>query len=69
MDELIRQISQKINVSEDQARQAVEMVVGFLKHKLPPSVAGQVEAVAKGGNVDLAGDAMKQVGDLFGGKK
>ena len=35
MDELIKQVVQKAGVSEDQAKQAVETVLDFLKDKLP----------------------------------
>ena len=35
MDDLIRQMTQRFNLSEEQAKQAIEMVTGFIKQKLP----------------------------------
>lgn len=35
MDELVRQVTQRTGISEEQARTAVETVVGFLKERLP----------------------------------
>jgi hypothetical protein len=51
----------------------VEVVLNFVKQKLPPAVAGQVEAVLEG-NVDLSDgigldDAAGLLGGLLGGKK
>ena len=39
MDELVRQVAEKVGVSEDKARVAVETVVNFLKEKLPAPLA------------------------------
>lgn len=64
MDELIKLVSSKAGISEAQAKQAVETVLGFLKDKLPQPVAGQVEAALKG---DVGGVAGK-LGGLFGKK-
>jgi len=60
MDELVKQIAQKVGISPDQARQAVTMVVDFLKTKLPAPIANQVQAVLSGG--------MPNLGGLFGKK-
>jgi uncharacterized protein (DUF2267 family) len=59
MDELVKLVSGKVGISEAQARQAVEVVLGYLKDKLPAPVAGQVEAALKGG--------MGGLGDVAGG--
>jgi uncharacterized protein (DUF2267 family) len=64
MDELIKMVSSKAGITEAQAKEAVETVLGFLKDKLPPPVAGQVDAVLKG---DLGGVA-GALGGLFGKK-
>jgi hypothetical protein len=53
--------------------QAVDVVLNFLKQKLPPTIAGQVDAVLAG-NVDLSDgigldDAAGLLGGLLGGKK
>lgn len=69
MDELIKRITEKTGISEDQARSAVNMVAGFLKERLPGPLAGQVENVLSGGGgmTDKLGDAASKVGNIFGG--
>lgn len=65
MDELVKTVANKVGISEAQAKQAVEIVMGFLKDKLPEPLAGQIEGALKGdvsGLGDLAGD----LGKLFG---
>jgi hypothetical protein len=69
MDELIKRITEKTGISEDQARSAVNMVAGFLKEKLPAPLAGQVDNVLGGGGgvTDPLSDAASKVGSIFGG--
>ena len=69
MDEIIKRITEKTGISEDQARSAVNTVAGFLKEKLPAPLAGQVDNVLSGagGMTDTLGDAAAKVGNLFGG--
>lgn len=59
MDELVKMVAAKVGISEAQAKQAVETVLGFLKDKLPEPIAGQLDAAIEG---DLGG-----LGDLAGG--
>ena len=59
MDELVKMVAAKVGISEAQAKQAVETVLGFLKDKLPEPIAGQLDAALEG---DLSG-----LGDLAGG--
>jgi uncharacterized protein (DUF2267 family) len=66
MDELIKQVVQKAGVSEDQAQQAVETVLDFLKEKLPAPIATQIEAVLSGGEMPDLGDIGKKLGGLLG---
>ena len=49
MDALVKLVSQKVGISEDQARMAVTTVLGFLKEKLPAPIASQIDAVISGG--------------------
>ncbi len=65
MEELIKQVAQKIGVSEKQAKQAVEMVVGFLKDKLPAPVASQIDSVLAGGEVPDVEGLGKKLGGLL----
>lgn len=67
MDELIKQISKKVGISEAQAKQAVDMVLSTLKDKLPAPLASQVEAALSGDLGDV-GDVLGGVGGLFGKK-
>ena len=48
MDELIKQVTAKTGISEDQARTAVTTVLGFLKNKLPAQIAGKIESAISG---------------------
>lgn len=71
MDELIKLVTQKVGIPADQARQAVETVMDFLKDKLPAPVAGQIEGLLAngGGNVaDVAKNLTQGLGGLFGKK-
>jgi hypothetical protein len=65
MDELVKLVSKKVGINEEQARQAVETVLGFLKEKLPEPISGQLEAAVEGNLGDL-GDLAGSVGKLFG---
>jgi len=67
MEELINLVSQKTGLSKDKAKVAVDTVVNFLKKKLPPAIAGQLDAILAGGK--LPGDITKGLGGLLGGKK
>lgn len=67
MDELIKRITEKTGISEDQARSAVNTVSNFLKEKLPAPIAGQIDIVLSGGGMtDKLGDAAAKVGNIFG---
>ena len=68
MEELIKQVSAKTGISEEQARGAVTTVLGFLKDRLPEPIAGQLDNVVAGGG-GLAGglgDIAGKVGGIFG---
>ena len=65
MDELVKMVADKVGISEAQAQQAVEMVMGFLKDKLPEPIAGQLDAALEG-DVSGLGDLAGGLGKLFG---
>lgn len=74
MDEMVKLLSQKLGLSEAVARQAVEIVIGFLKTKLPAPIAGQLDSILAGKTPDLDSDSLLDkgkdlLGGLFGGKK
>ncbi len=66
-------VAKKVGIPQDKAKQSVVVVLEMLKKKLPPTVAGQLDAVIAG-NVDLSDgigldDAAGLLGGLLGGKK
>jgi hypothetical protein len=65
MDELIKLVVEKAGISEAQAKQAVDTVLGFLKQQLPEPIAGQIDAVMKGDLSGLSG-LLGNVGGLGG---
>jgi hypothetical protein len=71
--EIAALVTKKVGIPADKAEQAVDVVLNFVKQKLPPAIAGQVDAVLDG-NVDLSDgigldDAAGLLGGLLGGKK
>ena len=48
MDELVNLVVQKTGIPESAAKQAVEVVLGYLKQKLPAPIAGQIDAAVSG---------------------
>lgn len=75
MEELIKQVTERTGISEQQARGAVDTVLGFLKTRLPEPLAGQLDGLvggatgAAGGIAGAAGDVLGGLGGMFGGKK
>ena len=74
MDQLVQTIKERTGISEDQARQAIQMTIDFVKTKLPPPVASQVDSVLgeNGSNLDqMSGHAQNAFGAInnFFGKK
>jgi hypothetical protein len=75
MDELIKQVVERTGISEQQARGAVDTVLGFLKARLPEPIAGQLDGLASGagsaagGLADKAGDLLGGLGGMLGGSK
>jgi hypothetical protein len=72
MDQLVNEISTRTGITQDQARQAVQMAVDFVKQKLPPALASQVDGVLGGTNsgdmAQQAQQALGGLGDMFGKK-
>ncbi|MBS1550632.1 MAG: hypothetical protein JST15_01020 [Bacteroidetes bacterium] len=67
MDEVIKLVTDKTGISPDQAKSAVETVMGFLKDKLPAGISEQVEGLMSGKDVTggIAGMA-KGIKDKLG---
>lgn len=68
MDELIKQITAKTGISEDQARTAITTVTGFLKDKLPAPIGAQIDNLMSGagGVSGTMGDLASKAGSLLG---
>ena len=65
MDELVKMVADKTGISTEQARMAVDIVVDFIKQKMPGSTGEQLDALLEGGN---PADLLGSLGGLFGGK-
>lgn len=80
MDELVKMVTEQLNLPEEVARQAVELVLGQLKDKFPAPIASQIDNLMSGGadladlgNLDLGNlsegkDLLGKLGGLLGGK-
>ena len=57
MKELINTIVQKTGISQENAQKAVQVMLGFLKTKLPAPLAGQVDSVLSANPVAVGAQA------------
>ena len=64
MDQVIQMVKERAGIGEDQARTAVETVLGELRKRLPEPIAGQLEGVLDGDGG--ARDAIGQLGGVLG---
>jgi len=72
MQKLVDLVVAKTGLSQDQAQAAVQTVVDHIKSKLPPSIAGQVDALIEGDGSGIEGEvenlAKGALGSFFGSK-
>ncbi|HET89396.1 MAG TPA: hypothetical protein ENN99_01445 [Chloroflexi bacterium] len=69
MDELIALVSQKTGLSEEMSKRAVEIVLEYLKKKLPAPIAGRIDDVLGGGEaLGGLGNLAEGLGGLLGKK-
>lgn len=69
MEKIVKSVVEKAGISEAQAQTAVRTVVSFLKDKMPPALAGQVDAYLKDGNPgDNSEGLTGKIGGMFGKK-
>ena len=64
MDELIKLVTEKVGLSPDKAKMAVDVVVNHIKSKAP-ALSGQLDGLLKGGAGGL-GSAASGLGGLLG---
>ena len=70
MDDLVKQITERTGLPDDQARAAAQTTIDFLKEKLPESMRGYVDMALSSGMIDdVASQAGNLLGGLFGGAK
>lgn len=67
MDDLVKLVSQKTGLSQEMSKQAVTLVIDYLKRQLPPALAAQIDVFLSGKGDDATGSLMKGLGGLFGG--
>lgn len=67
MNEIIQRLIEKTGLPEDKASEAVNIVAGFLKEKLPAPMASQIDSLLAGG-AGTGASAAGMLGGLFGNK-
>ncbi len=63
-EELVKQVSERAGISEEQARMAVETVAGFLKERVPAPYNSYVDSFLSG---EGGGGIGGMLGGIFGG--
>ena len=66
MNDLKQQVMDKLGVDEAMAEAAIQLVLGYAKTKLPASLQGPIDQIAKGESPDIGGSAIDAVKGLFG---
>ena len=64
MDELKAKLIEKLGIDEAAADSAIEMVLGFVKDKLPEGAQGMIDSISNGENP--GGGAIDAIKGLFG---
>ncbi len=67
MEELIRQVTERAGISDEQARTAVQTVMGYLQNNLPAGISDQLGGLLGGGGAGGGGGGADRAGDLLGG--
>lgn len=73
MEELKSKLMEQLGLDEGGSNQAVQLVLGFVKDKLPESMQGMVDSIMNGESPEGGGGAMGGIMDtaknIFGGDK
>jgi hypothetical protein len=75
VNELVNHVSEKVGITADQAKTAVETVIGYCKTKLPESIHEHLDGLfggaegAEGSEGGLINRIKDGVGSLIGSKK
>ena len=68
MEELIKRVSEKAGISEEQARSAVETVAEYLKERVPAPYSSYIDSFMSGGSGGAGGGLSGILGGMFGNK-
>ena len=68
MEELIKRVSERAGISEEQARTAVETVAEFLKERVPAPYSSYIDSFMSGGGGGKGGGLGNILGGMFGNK-
>lgn len=71
MNEVIQRLIERTGLPEAQAAAAVEVVIGFIKEKMPPAIGSQIDGLVSGesGAMDKLGGIGASLGGMFGRKE
>ena len=58
MDQIVKMVSEKAGISPEQAKTAVNTVMGFIKDKMP-SIGGSLDGIMGGGGAGNIADGLK----------
>lgn len=68
MDQLVKMVSEKTGIPEETAQQAVNVVLGYLKDRLPDPIASKLGEVAQGKSYEDMSDIAGKLGGMLGRK-
>jgi uncharacterized membrane protein len=63
MDDLVKHVTEKTGLSEEAAKEVVEVVLDYIKERLPEPIAGQIDGLLEG----KGGGLMGGLGGMFRG--
>lgn len=66
MNELKQQIMEKLGVNEELAEDAIQLVLGYAKTKLPENLQAPIDQIAKGESPDIGSTAMNALKGFLG---
>lgn len=67
MNELLQLVMEKTGLSEDIAKTVIEIVVNFIKDKMPGPIASQLDGLLQGGEMPDMTDMLSQGSGGIGG--
>ena len=68
MEHLTELVAKKANISEEQARTAIDTVLSFAKERLPQPIAENLESILEGADGFDLDKGLDMLGGLFGQK-